>query len=170
MMVPTRHPVTVLLRGVNTPLDSETGREFITDCARFTEGLLSEGEVLSKWGLGGADWETLSKNSALLDAVQRERANRVSNGRAATDAARKYFSEAPHILARILRDDASQPRHRIEAARELRATATLEDKLHGQSGENFTVVINLGNEKHTYELESIRGDETDIAAAEIVDE
>jgi hypothetical protein len=164
-----RSPGTVLLRGASIRLDGETGREFIADCARFTEELLTESEILSRWGLDRPEWEALSANAALLDAVQSERARRITKGTAATDAARKYFSEAPHILARIMKDDASQPRHRIEAARELRATATLEEKSQGRAGEKFTVIINLGEERRTYELEGIRS-KADVEAAEIVDE
>jgi hypothetical protein len=159
----------VLLHGTSIRLDGETGREFIADCARFTEEILTESEILSRWGLDRAEWESLSTNSVLLDSVQTERVRRIANGMAATDAARKYFSEAPHILARIMKDDASQPRHRIEAARELRATATLEEKSQGLAGEKFTVIINLGKERRSYELEGIRG-EADVEPAEILDE
>jgi hypothetical protein len=158
----------LLLRGDSTSLDSKVGREFIADCARFTEELLSEGDILSKWGLDRQAWERLGKNVAVLIAVQREREKRVAAGIAAKEAARKHYSQAPNILAMIMRDDAMPSRQRIEAARELRAAAAVDDSSRGPSGEQFTVVININGEKQIYELGECRREWED--AVEMADD
>ena len=98
-------------------------------------------------------WSGLEQNAAVLDAVQRERERRVTNGVAARDAARREFVKAPSVLGTILSTDEVSPRHRIEAARELRAIVSTDGLTHGASGEGFTVVINLGaDDKRTYDL------------------
>ena len=44
-------PGTVVLRDLTVALDSETGKLFISDCARNTEGLLPDPEIRAKYGL-----------------------------------------------------------------------------------------------------------------------
>ena len=39
------------LRGVSVPLDTDVGHAFITDCCRYTEGLLSDSEIKGRWAL-----------------------------------------------------------------------------------------------------------------------
>ncbi len=148
-------PITslVVLRGETISLDTEIGRAFISDCARFTEGVLAETDVKRKWGLSDEAWQGLEQNAAVLEAVKRERERRVMDGVAAAEAARWQFVKAPSVLGVILSSDEVSPRHRIEAARELRAIASADGGADRQSGEKFTVVINLGaDEKRTYHL------------------
>ena len=148
-------PITslVVLRGQSISLDTDIGRAFISDCARYTEGLVAETDVKSKWGLSDEAWRGLEQNPAVLEAVQRERERRVMDGVAAAEAARRQFVKAPSVLGGILSSDEVSPRHRIEAARELRAIASADGDADRQSGEKFTVVINLGaDEKRTYHL------------------
>jgi hypothetical protein len=80
-------------------------------------------------------------------AVQAEHERRIRNGIAAQEAAAKEFANAPTILGNILRDNQASLKHRIEAARELRQTAVGNDENTPDSGEKFTIVINLGNDK-----------------------
>jgi len=143
----------VVLRSETISLETELGRAFVSDCAKFTEGLLAAADIKSKWGLSDETWSGLEQNAAVLDAVQRERERRVMNGVAAIEAARREFVKAPSILGTILSTDEVSPRHRIEAARELRAIVSTDDVANGGSGERFTVVINLGgDDRRTYDL------------------
>lgn len=140
----TSAPGTVVLRGMPISLDTDVGEAFIIDCARHTEGLLSYADVKSKWALSDAEWAALERNTPLLAHVRREREQRVTNGTAAIEAANRQFAKAPSILGTILSNDEMPPRHRIEAARELRAIAagSLNDKR--KPSEKLVVVINLG--------------------------
>jgi hypothetical protein len=136
----------ITLRGVAVPLDGDVGREFVLDCTRHIEGLKSEADTKTKWGLTDARWVELATNCALLDLVRRERERRVANGLAAREAAQQQFAKVPSVLGSILNDGTVSPRHRIEAARELRHVAGPEAADHRET-ERFTVVINLGNAK-----------------------
>jgi len=143
----------VVLRGVSVPLNSDVGSTFVEDCARYTEGLIAETDVKNKWNLSDEAWRGLEQNLALLEAVRRQRERRVMNGVAATEAARRQFVKAPSVLGGILSSDGVSPRHRIEAARELRAIAGVGGDADKQSAEKFTVVINLGaDERLVYQL------------------
>jgi hypothetical protein len=153
MTIVSPQPGDVVLRGHALPLSSDVGKAFVEDCARYTEGLTSETDVKSKWGISNEAWQDLEKNQAMLDALQRERARRVRNGAAATEAARQHFVKAPSILGGILSNAEVSPRHRIEAAKELRAITSAAGAAQ-QGGEKFTVVINLGaGEQRVYHLD-----------------
>ena len=60
------------------------------------------------------------------------------------ESAAKLFSEAPEVLGTILRDQHASPRHRIEAARELRATANTGAEKTGDTADRVVITINLG--------------------------
>jgi hypothetical protein len=63
--------------------------------------------------------------------------------------AAKLFSEAPEVLGTILHDKDASPRHRIEAARELRATANTGAERTSNTGDSdrFVITINLGGDE-----------------------
>jgi hypothetical protein len=54
-------------------LNSDGGRAFVKDSARFTEGVLTEAEFRQKWSLTNDDWAAMAANQALTDAVREER-------------------------------------------------------------------------------------------------
>src|SRR5262249_1772093 len=116
---------TVVLRGVSIPLASDVGGAFISDCSRNRERLLSDQRLCEKYGLTIDAWAKIAKNQALRLAVDTEHERRISNGDAAREAAAKFFTKAPEVLDTILQDQRANPRHRIEAAKELRATANI---------------------------------------------
>jgi hypothetical protein len=76
------------------------------------------------------------------------------NGVAAREAAARRFIKAPAILDGIMSDENSNPRHKIEAIRELRTTASVGSEKGPAQGEIFSIVINLGNDHvEKYEVE-----------------
>jgi hypothetical protein len=137
---------TVVLRAMTVALDSETGKSFISDCARNTEGLLPDLEIRTRYGLSNEDWEGLAGNTQLLCALRTERERRVVSGEAAREAAQRHYAKAPDVLGGILADEHVSPRHRIEAAKELRQVAG--NELDNSSGatEKFVININLGGD------------------------
>jgi hypothetical protein len=147
----------VCLRGLNVSLDTEIGQQFIADCARNTEGLLSDSEVKGKWALSDEDWLRLAANTPLLAAVRAERERRIVNSEAAREAAKRYFAKAPTVLGDILTDNQVSPRHRIEAARELRQVAGDGPDIASAAGEKVVITINLGaDQKLVFEKEIAR--------------
>jgi predicted DNA-binding transcriptional regulator AlpA len=156
---------TVVLRGVTVALDTDVGQAFVIDCARNTEGLILDAEIMSKYGLSDRDWERLAGNKPLLQAVGEERERRIANGDAAREGAQRHFAKAPTVLGDILTDNLVSPRHRIEAAKELRQAAGNGPDAKPGTGEKFIITINLGGdeklhfEKQVAPLASLSPDE-----------
>jgi len=111
------------LRGLPVALNSEVGKTFITDCTRNSEGLVTDSEIQAKYELSDPEWQHLSDNAPLLRAIRAERDHRVRSGDASREAAQHHLTRAPNVLNGILTDEQIAPRHRIEAARELRQVA-----------------------------------------------
>jgi hypothetical protein len=136
---------TVVLRDIPVPLASDVGRAFISDAARNSEGLLNDGQITDKYGLTIKAWRQLVKtHKALIQAVRAEREMRVRSGLAAQESAAELFAKAPQVLGTILNDTSASPRHRIEAARELRATAA--PNSDRTAPDRFVISINLGED------------------------
>jgi hypothetical protein len=144
----------MILRGDSVALDTDVGHEFVIDCARHIEGLLSEANLKTKWGLTDAGWGALATNTYLLDFVRRQRERRIVNGLAAREGAQQEFAKAPSVLGSILNDETISPRHRIEAARELRQAAADGDTTETLEKEKFVVVINLGADEKPFRFET----------------
>jgi len=135
---------TVVLRGISIPLASDVGGAFITDCSRNRERLFSDQQICEKYGLTMNAWAEIARKQAVRLAVNAEHERRTFNGDAAREAAAKFFTKAPEVLDTILNDKSANARHRIEAAKELRATANVGAENSGKIAERFTIVIDLG--------------------------
>ena len=133
----------VLLR---TPIDisSDIGRCFVIDATRAAEALITDTELMEKYELSATELQSIAADKAVGRAIRDERDRRVRNGLAARKSAAKYFVKGPGILDQIASAPESNARHKIDAIRELRATAAGGD---GEGltarGEMFHIVINL---------------------------
>jgi hypothetical protein len=146
---------TVVLRGTPTDLGSAVGCQFVVDAVRAGEGLLTDQELIEKWEIPQAAFEKISKNPALIRAIRAESERRVRNGVAAKEAACKHWVKAPAVLDSIMSSEQSGVRGRIEAIRELRATALGnddDDRNTADSSEKFTIVINMGSDTERFEI------------------
>jgi len=85
---------------INFPisLDSDICRELIVDCARYSEGLLTEKEVKKKHRFDDATWERLGQDDALVEAIEAEKLRRVRSGLAKRELAQKHVVKAPDVL------------------------------------------------------------------------
>ena len=122
-----------------------TDDNFIADCCRFSEGILSEAAVKHRWRkvVSETDWATMGSNDELVEAIEREKIRRMRNGQTAREKAQLHAVKAPDILDQIMTDESISPRHKIEASREMRAiAATGQDAI--PTSERFSIVINLG--------------------------
>ena len=138
---------TVVLRGVSVPLNSDVGGAFVTDLARNKERLFSDQQVCEKYDITPDNWTAITQDKALRLRVNAEHERRMLNGTAAQESAAKIFTEAPEVLGSILRDQQASPRHRIEASKELRATARSGDEKTDTDVDRVHIVINLGNDE-----------------------
>jgi hypothetical protein len=108
--------------------------------------LRSDREIKEAWGLDAVDWARLAENTALLNEIKAERERRIRSGEAAREAAQRHYALAPSILNEILQNEAISPRHRIEAAKELRQVAAAARENIG-TGERFIISIDLGGDQ-----------------------
>ena len=69
------------------------------------------------------------------------------NGDAAREAAAKEFTKAPEILGKILENERNSPKHRIDAAKELRATAHPSDEKSDTETDRIHIIINMGGDE-----------------------
>ena len=132
------------LRSTPIDLNSDVGHQFVTDATRAAEGLITDKELAEKYELSPADWQSITKDKALGRAVRSERERRVLTGVAARESAARHFVRAPTILAGIMDSEASNPRHVIEAAKEIRAVATAGNGAdRAAKSERFVIRIDL---------------------------
>jgi hypothetical protein len=134
----------IKLRSGPIDLTSDEGNRFIVDATRAGENIISDQDLQEKYDLSAADLRAIAKDPAVGKAIRAERERRMLNGRAARELAAKAFVKAPGVLDDIMSSDESHPKHRIEAARELRATASGGGDEQQRAGEKFSIVINLG--------------------------
>jgi hypothetical protein len=139
-----------------TPIDIHTdaGHAFVVDATRAGEGLITDKELQEKYELSPADWQNITKDMALGRAVRAERERRMLDGTAARESAARYFVKGPTILDQIATDSNSNARHKIDALRELRATAAVVSGDRPRETERFVIRIDLtagGGEVETYD-------------------
>ena len=133
----------VLLSETSIDLNTDTGHRFVVDCTRAGEGLITDKELQQKYELSPADWQNITKDMALGRAVRAERERRMLDGTAARESAARYFVKGPSILDQIATDAQSNPRHKIDALRELRATAASGSSDRPRESERFIIRIDL---------------------------
>src|SRR5262249_6957947 len=143
----------VNLHDTPTSLSSSAGREFVVDAVRAAEGLLSDDDLKNKYELSPADWQTISSNTTLIRAIQAERTRRVRSGQAAREAAAQHFVKAPKILDQLMSSETVNVRSRIDAIRELRATAAGAAAAENvaDAGTKFVIQIDLGGDTEIFE-------------------
>ena len=130
-------------RATTDPLPLINDHSFISDLARFAEGIVSQQDVKKKYRLEESEWDALGENDELVRAVDAEKVRRIRNGSSAREKAQLKFITAPDVLGNILADNSASPRHRIEASRELRAVASVGPEAT-PTEDRFQITINLG--------------------------
>jgi hypothetical protein len=92
---------------------------FITDFARFSEGILDEKFLRRKYRLAEVDWIRLGADDQLVEAIELEKIRRIRNGAAKREKAQQLVVKGPEILSGIARDSTASARHRVDAIRTL---------------------------------------------------
>jgi hypothetical protein len=134
--------------------------DFITDFARYGEGILDEKFLRRKYNqFDNSVWEKLGSDERLVSAIEAEKVKRMQNGLSAREKAQQMFVAAPSVLGGILNDNGANARHRIEASKELRTIAALGPE-SAPATDRFHIVINMGADIETYnKSRSIRTDD-----------
>jgi len=123
-------------------------QELITDLARYAEALLSKEAVKKKWReiINEDTWKHLSKDDALVDAIEAEKIRRIRNGQAKREKAQSLVVKTPEILDSIASDKSASPRHRVDAIKTLDGMSDTGPRAAPEMGERFSIVINLGED------------------------
>jgi hypothetical protein len=80
---------------LSIPLDGELRHNFIVDCARFAEGILTERAVKKKYRFDDETWERLGSDEALIESIENEKTRRIRDGTTARERAQVLFAQAP---------------------------------------------------------------------------
>jgi hypothetical protein len=137
----------VVLHGKPVELDSDVGRRFVVDAVRAAEGLITDDDLQEKYEISRKNLKKIAKNPELIKAIREVREQRLRTGTAARESAARHFVKAPNVMDAIMSDQNANPRHRIEAAREIRAQFGGDDgSAVPGAEERFSIVINLGND------------------------
>jgi hypothetical protein len=144
----------VVLRGIRIEIGSDVGAAFCLDVCRHLDDLLSAGQLRAKYGLvDEAAWQALAENEPLQRAIAAAKTRRIHDGSAARERAAHLFVEAPNVLGTIMSDAAANPRHRIEAAKEMRQIAIPGSDKPADQRERFVIHINFGTQKVHRDIE-----------------
>jgi hypothetical protein len=137
--------------------------QFILAMAQYADGTLSEKIIRDRYKLDGDQWEKLAENDQLVQRIQDEKIRRIRSGATARERAQQLHAEAPGVLGKILHGDDISPRHKIEAAREIRAVAATgpEDR---SATDRFVIHIDLTADA---KLKGIEPDPRDVINLEV---
>ena len=125
------------------PAHLEDDLEFVADCCRYAENILSEAAVKKKYRFDDATWEKLGSNDALVEAIEAEKIRRIRNGSAKRERAQQLVVQAPDVLGGIMLDANASPKHRIDSAKALDAFAANGPEA-APASDRFQITINLG--------------------------
>src|SRR5262245_39189970 len=127
---------------MDDPTSLLENHEFITDCARYAEGLMSEAEVKKRHHFDDATWELLGENDMLVEAIEVEKTRRIRNGSTKRERAQKLVAQAPGVLGDIMLDASASPKHRIDSAKVL-DTFAANGPGAAPASERFVITINI---------------------------
>jgi hypothetical protein len=101
------------------PAGLEDNLEFVADCCRFAENIMSEAAVKKKWRFADAEWERLGSDEKLIEAIELEKVRRIRSGQQKRERSQVLITKAPDILDAIATDATASPRHRVDAIKTL---------------------------------------------------
>jgi hypothetical protein len=132
------------LRSTPIDLNTDLGHAFVVDCTRAAEGLVTDAELAQKYELSPKDWRALTKNKELEHAIRAERERRVRSGTAVKEAAARHLVKGVGIVDQIMTAADSHPKHKLDAFRELRSTASIGGDAEGRpDSSRFVIYIDL---------------------------
>lgn len=132
------------------PVRLEENFEFVQDCCRFQEGILTEANMKLKYRFADSIWEKLGDNTALLEAVEEEKIRRIRTGQQKREKAQLLVVQAPDVVAGIMLDNAANPRHRIDSAKVLNDFAA-NGPAAAPAADRFQIIINLNGDVERFD-------------------
>lgn len=118
--------------------------DFTLDLCRFAEGLVTESAVRKRWRLGEEEWVALNDDE-FVRAVDELRTDRIRSGAYKRERAQQLIAEKGcSTLDKILSNDRSNDRHKIDAVKVLDGLAEGGPRAVHDDVDRVSVTINLG--------------------------
>jgi len=118
--------------------------EFVTDMARFSEGIATQAAVRRKHHFDEATWERLASDEQLIERIEAEKLRRVRDGSFKREKAQAHVVAAPDVLNGIMIDPKQSAKHRIDSAKALDAIADPGPQRTAADMDRVHIVIDLG--------------------------
>jgi hypothetical protein len=149
------------------PAGLEENQEFLADCCRFFENILSEATMRRKYKLADSVWDRLGEDEKLIKAIEAEKIRRMRDGSTKREKAQQLVVQAPEVLHGILVDNKANAKHRIDSAKALDDFAAPRGSENTPDSARFVITINLGAdhiERYSKSIE-INANDTDPASS-----
>src|SRR5262249_55884184 len=133
--------------------DLKDNHEFVSDCCRHIEGVLSEAAVRKQWHFVAATWELLGDDDGLVRAIEETKINRVRSGAAKRERAQQHILRGVEVLSKIMDDPQANARHRVDSVKALDALADPGPQHAAAEQGRFIIRIDLGADTRAKGLE-----------------
>ena len=132
------------------PARLEENQEFLADCCRFFENILSEETMRRKYKLADSEWGRLGEDEKLIKAIENKKIERMRDGSAKIEKSQQLVLEAPTVLHQILVDNKANAKHRIDSAKTLDDFATPRKSEGAPDSDRFqiTIILSGDGEEH----------------------
>lgn len=117
--------------------------DFVTDLARYASGVLTESHVRQKYRLTEEDWTAMGEDTALIERIELEKIRRLRSGATKRELAQNHIVKGPEILSKIMLDERSNARHKVDAVKALDALADPGPQ-RATDGDRVIITIDLG--------------------------
>jgi hypothetical protein len=134
--------------------DLKDNHEFVSDCCRYSEGVLSEAAVRKKWHFDAATWELLGSDDELVRAIEETRTHRIRSGAAKRERAQQHIVRGVDVLSKIMDDPQANARHRVDSIKALDALADPGPQRAAAEQDRIIIRIDLGADTRAKGLES----------------
>jgi hypothetical protein len=81
------------------PAHLEENQEFVADCCRYAENILSEAAVKKKYHFSDEVWTKLGEDDALVEKIEAEKIRRIRDGSSKREKAQVLVVKAPDVLS-----------------------------------------------------------------------
>jgi len=133
--------------------DLRDNHEFVSDCCRYNEGILSEAAVRKKWHFDAATWELLGSDDELIRAIEETKIRRVRSGAAKRERAQQHIVRGVDVLSKIMDDPQANARSRVDSIKALDALADPGPQHAAAEQGHFIIKIDLGADTRAKGLE-----------------
>ena len=134
--------------------DLKDNHEFVSDCCRYNEGVLSEAAVRKKWHFDAATWELLGSDDELVRAIEEAKIHRVRSGAAKRERAQQHIIRGVDVLSKIMDDPQANARSRVDSIKALDTLADQGPRHAAAEQGRFIIKIDLSADTKAKGLES----------------